>query len=185
MKNLELFDNISNHQVVMEISRNRVMFGANPIRQYPGSAHAEVDDVLLRGPHGIDTPEHLDASDIVNAHQEISCFDYFDTMMRFPHTMQLVEKIYNQVEGFRLGRVMITRLKPGGVIDPHVDEGPVPEYYTRYHYVIVGSPGNLFTVDGDTTIMLTGELWRVDVTKEHSVNNYAVTPRIHLIMDIA
>jgi len=50
--------------------------------------------------------------------------------------------------------------------------------------VIQGTSGNIFTIDGRQQEMRTGQLWKVNVRKEHSVVNQSDRDRIHLIMDV-
>lgn len=164
-----------NNQMAVEVEDNYHKFGEDQVRQYPGSAHIEITDILLRGP---------DVADLITMHQDIECGDY-PNMKLFPEISQYVDKVREKVDAVKVGRVIITRLKSGGRIKEHTDEGPVPEFYQRYHYVIQGGEANLFYIDGDRQVMQTGELWHVNVRKPHHVVNAGGKDRIHLIMDMA
>jgi hypothetical protein len=164
-------------EILDEVLRNEEMFGANRIRQHKGSAHEQVDDILLRGPT-LSTGKTL-----ADLWAETECVNYI-TMWQFPLIEEFIKYWSIRLRNDKIGRVIITRLGPGKRIHPHVDEGPVPEMYRRYHYVIQGDKDNLFFVEGKPQSMCSGELWCVDVTKEHSVINQSDRDRIHLIMDM-
>jgi quercetin dioxygenase-like cupin family protein len=89
-----------------------------------------------------------------------------------------------RVEGERLGRCIITKLKPGAVIDPHVDSGDHAAYFERYHIVLQSLPGSVFHAGGETVQMRVGEVWWFDNSSMHSVINNSADDRIHLIVDI-
>lgn len=162
-------------EVAHELHVNSHMFGANRIRQYKGSAHHQVDDILLRGPD-------LD-QDLVAIHNAIPC-EWYETADELPACRTLVEDLMQSVRGRELGRVIITRLPTGGSIDPHVDEGKAAEYYRRYHYCVKGEAGNMFIVGHHAQQMRSGEFWRVNNRIMHSVINQSIDDRIHIVIDI-
>jgi len=84
----------------------------------------------------------------------------------------------------RLGRVILTRLAPGLTIQAHRDEGPVPEFYRRFHLVVQGGPANIFMIEDEVQVMETKEMWECDVREMHTVINLMEQDRIHLIVDI-
>jgi aspartyl/asparaginyl beta-hydroxylase (cupin superfamily) len=84
----------------------------------------------------------------------------------------------------RLGRVIMTRLPPGKSIHPHRDEGPVPEFYKRFHLVVQGGDENVFMIEDEVKPMQSGEMWETDVRQMHTVINLMDQDRIHLIVDI-
>lgn len=153
-------------------------WGSEPIRtNYPGSSHAEVVDILLRGPC-LDEPR-----DLHQLYNEIHCQDY-DIYDQFPVTRQFVNHLRDYTASKEIGRVILTRLAPNGVIYPHIDEGEVPRYYKRYHYCVHGGDNNLFIVENITQSIQSKVLFEVDVTRKHAVVNMMDTDRVHLIMDM-
>jgi len=156
-----------------EIQANASRFGLDTTRQYEGSAHRQVTDVLLRGPdYG------AEGATLQSLHHELECFDY-EELDLFPEVMGTVQDI---VSDNVVGRVILAKLAPDGIIFPHKDEGPVPEFYTRCHYVIQGE--STFIIDGHEQVMKEKELWIVNVLNEHSVINHGTIDRIHLIVDV-
>jgi hypothetical protein len=88
------------------------------------------------------------------------------------------------VHGERLGRVMINKIAPGGVIYPHADTPEHAEYYSRFHIVLQSQPGVVFRAGDEQVYMATGEVWWFDNKQEHEVINNSADDRIHMIVDI-
>jgi aspartyl/asparaginyl beta-hydroxylase (cupin superfamily) len=89
-----------------------------------------------------------------------------------------------RVDGVRLGRVLITRLRPGGVIPEHVDQGAPATYYDRYHVALQSLPGALNIAGGETVTYNMGEMWWFDNRAPHTVVNNSADDRIVIIMDV-
>ena len=151
------------------------LWGVKTFRtDHEGSAHKEVVDILLRGPD-------LDGDDPFN---DLYCEDY-TTMHSFPRIKSTINDLTISLKMFNVGRIILTQLAPNGVIYPHVDEGDVPDYYRRFHYVIDdGGDGNLFIIGNSTQQMRTGQLWEVDVKQKHAVLNMGERDRVHMIVDL-
>jgi hypothetical protein len=81
-----------------------------------------------------------------------------------------------------IGRAMLVKLKPNGVISPHIDEGAYARYYARFHCVLSTSPDCLFYSGDDCVHMSEGECWWFNHRATHHVHNGA-QERIHLIFD--
>lgn len=162
-------------EVAHELHDRKDMFGANRIRQFPGSPHHQVDDILLRGPD-------LDQG-LVEIHNDLRC-DWYDEAHALPSCRVLTEDLMHAVGGRELGRVIITRLPSGASIEPHIDEGDAAAYYRRYHYCVQGEPGNTFIIGHHAQQMKSGEFWRVNTRLMHSVINNSFNDRIHIVIDI-
>jgi hypothetical protein len=85
-------------------------------------------------------------------------------------------------EGYFL-RVLIVKLKANSNIIPHVDRGSSLENCNRTHIAIITNPKVTFTVGGETKYLKEGEIWEIDNTKKHSVDNNSNEDRVHLIVD--
>jgi hypothetical protein len=88
------------------------------------------------------------------------------------------------VGGERLGRVMINKIAPGGIIYPHRDTEAHADYYSRFHIVLQSQPGALFRAGDEQVHMATGEVWWFDNSEEHEVTNNSADDRIHMVVDI-
>jgi hypothetical protein len=96
----------------------------------------------------------------------------------------MVLDLMRRVDGGRLGRVMITRLAPGDIIEPHIDQGAPAEYYSRYHVALQSLPGALNHSGNETVTYRMGEMWWFDNRAMHSVVNNSADDRIVIVMDV-
>lgn len=137
---------------------------------FDGTPHSEVDDIILRF-------GGLDGDDL-------QCYDR-SIMTKLPGAKQHALRLLYALGGSQLGRVVITRLQPGHKILPHADTmGEYAKFYSRYHIVLQGFPGSLFTCGDETVNMLSGETWWFDPSAEHSVKNNSQDDRVHMLVDI-
>lgn len=159
------------------VMRNPQLWNQNTLRtRHPRTAHSDVDDIWLRF-------NEVDEANPVGVVDDKECVNY-PAWWLFPQAQKLVFDLMAKVQGERLGRVLIARLKPGRRITPHVDGGAPAEYYDRYHIVLFSAPGCLFRAGDETVHMGTGQIWWFDNTKEHEVINNSVDDRVHLVVDI-
>ena len=93
-----------------------------------------------------------------------------------------VEAICSHVQG-RPARAMLARLRPGGVIEPHTDEGIYAEATTRFHLPLITSPGAWLEVDGTRYHLSAGTVYAFDKHVPHCGGNDGDEPRIHMIID--
>lgn len=107
-----------------------------------------------------------------------------DGSLHLPSARTLVFALMAQVQGERLGRVMINRIVPGGRIFPHADTPVHANYWDRFHYVVASSPGVIFRCGDEKVNMSTGDVWWFQNAIEHEVINNSAQERIHLIIDI-
>lgn len=157
--------------LMVAIARQPQLWNAdNCRREFEGTPHAATDDILLR--FGAKDGNDLEAVDTA-------------AMLRLPDVKSELLNVMRLVNGSRLGRAIVTRLEPGKKILPHKDVlGEYSKYYTRYHLVLQGMPGSLFTCGDETVQMLTEELWWFDASAEHSVINNSKDDRIHMLIDV-
>ncbi len=141
----------------------------------PRSPHSSASDILVRF-----NDINQDLTAIANDKECIN----FPAFYRLPQLRSLVFDLMRIVEGEQLGRILITKLRPGAVIAPHTDMGAPADFYQRYHIVLSSSAGCLFRAMDETVQMKTGELWWFDNTVEHEVINNSAEDRIHLIIDV-
>lgn len=160
------------------IMRQPSLWNANRLRTtFPGTPFTEVDDIILRFQSGIIGADGPITGD------DLECGPY-PAWPALPQVAPLVLGLMQQIGGIRLGRVVITRLPPGGRIAPHRDIGALyAEYYQRYHVVINGEPGSLFQAGDEQVCMVTGDIWWFDASQEHACYNNSAGDRIHLLVD--
>lgn len=162
-------------------TRQADLWNANTLRTaHPCTAHAEADDIWLRFNDLTDYEESGDSALVTDG---LDSIDY-PAYQALPQARVIIFDLMRRVEGERLGRVLITRLKPGGRITPHADEGKNAEYYDRYQVVLHGLPGSLFKAGDEQVSMATGTVWWFDNAQTHEIINNSADDRVHMIVDI-
>lgn len=147
-------------------------------QETPGSPHSETKTIFLRWAKELT---------IQAAFTDLTAVDY-PARKLMPESDDLIFKFLQALSPTRLGRVIITQLKPFGLIAPHVDEGIVADSFQRFHIPI--SCGSASTFYGKTHDQVTecakmkpGELWWFDNKRTHWVENMCDAPRVHMIFD--
>jgi hypothetical protein len=163
--------------VLSELDARAALWGLFTGRQNaPGSAHADTECIVLRGPA---------VPDLESVFTDLTAYDY-PVLHALPRTVDLLVGLFNapEIPKVDLGRVMVVKLKAGGVIAPHIDEGAYAEHYNRrWHLVLSSENGNLFRNGSEAIHMHPGQLWQFDHRVEHEVWNHSNAPRIHVIID--
>lgn len=184
---MEHFKRIANgidvSHAVEDIRRHPELWRQITDRQnYAGSSHKDTETIFLRWCAG---------QSLVAAFTEIPAIDY-PALGFLPKVFLLVYEALKLVKADRperIGRVIIARLKPGGFITPHIDEGAYADHYERFHVSLESDGGNAFmagdpsTGCGEFVHMRPGELWWFNHKTSHWVANGSDTPRTHLIID--
>ena len=80
-------------------------------------------------------------------------------------------------------RVLLVKLKSNTSIASHVDNGESLVNCKRTHIPIITNDLVTFTIGGETKQLKEGEIWEINNTNEHSVDNSSNENRIHLIVD--
>lgn len=147
------------------------------LRDYPQGPFKDVETIFLRFPPASVTELERSQKD------QHECV-WMDGALHLPAARPLIFALMGQVQGERLGRVMLNRIRPGGRIYPHADTPVHAQYWDRFHYVVASSPGVQFRCGDELVGMNTGELWWFQNALEHEVVNNSAQDRIHLIIDV-
>lgn len=176
--------------VLLEIQRQPELWNQYTVRTFhEQSAHRQLDDIVLRY-------NRFDAGDdfVEAVCSRIDVVDY-PASRALPMTRAMCLAVMGKVSGVHLGRVFVSRIRPGGVIPPHTDRIPPAEeafpertppatYYDRYHVPLQSGPGCLFRCGEERVLMNPGELWWFNNQVEHEVANQSGADRVHLVIDI-
>jgi hypothetical protein len=153
------------------------------LRDYPQGPFGQTESIILRFP-----PRSVHETEAaLKAHE--ANFDQHENVDQpvfagLPEARPLIFGLMAAVQGERLGRCMINKLNPGGVIYPHADTPVHANYWDRYHIVLKSSPGSVFRVMEEKVNMQAGDVWWFNNAVEHEVVNNSAEERIHLIVDI-
>ena len=149
------------------------LWNQNDLRtKHEGTVHGDVDDIWLRF--------NEISSDVID---DTECHDY-PGMKELPQARPLIFELMRYVEGTRLGRVIATRLPPGGKILPHQDQGAPATYYERYQIIIKCPEGCTFRIGDESVQMQAGQIWWINNCEEHEVVNLGDDDRLVMIVDI-
>lgn len=80
-------------------------------------------------------------------------------------------------------RVMLARMAPGGVIQPHRDANPAAKWPHKIHVPLLTNDRVTFFVDGVNYHFAQGEAVEVGNMAVHAVENAGDSDRIHLIFE--
>jgi hypothetical protein len=153
------------------------------LRDYPQGPFGDCESIILRFP-----PRSVHATEeALRAHE--ANFDQHENVDQpvfksLPEARPLVFNLMAYVQGERLGRVIINKLRPGGRIFPHADTPAHAEYWDRFHIVLQSAPGCNFRAGDEMVHMDTGEVWWFNNRIEHEVVNNSADDRIHMVVDI-
>ena len=153
------------------------------LRDYPQGPFGDCESIILRfPPRSVHETEEALANHLASFDQH-ECVDQ-DVFNILPEARSLIFGLMSYVQGERLGRCIINKIKPGGRIYPHPDTKEHAEYYNRFHIVLKSSPGVVFRAGDEQVYMETGSVWWFNNSIEHEVINNSAEERIHLVVDI-
>lgn len=159
-----------------EIAVNSDLWNQNNLRTtHPQSPHTQVDDIWLWF-----NRIHANPAETID---DIQTYPY-PAWDRLKSLRSMVLDLIRRVDGVQLGRCIVTRMKPGAVITPHVDEGTPASFYTRYQIALQSRPGCKFTSGDESETFQSGEVWWVNNREFHGVVNNSAEDRIVCIVDI-
>lgn len=151
-----------------------------PVRTtFIGTPVAACDDILLRFQRLSPTLPTPGAASM----DPNECLWYPPSSV-LPQARPLIFELMRLVEGERLGRVIITRLPPGGHILPHNDAEGNINYYDFYHLLLAGSAQTSFRCGAETVWMRPGEAWWFRNHEEHELLNEGGEDRLSLIISV-
>lgn len=163
------------------LTRQPHLWNANTFRTtFPNTPHADVDDILLR----FSDTENCDTTGKVIG-DDYPVFHH--AWHALPEARPIILDLMRWTKAYELGRVLISRLKPGGQILAHADnDGSYvnTDDRARYHVVLQGLPGSLYHTGNETVCMQTGEVWWFNAHEVHAVENNSADDRIHLLVDV-
>lgn len=166
--------------LLKSIEKNPDLWKEHTERQmYEGGAHAETESIFIRW---------AEDKSIHSAFNDLVATDY-PALAKLPEVKPLFQGLGQAIKGEVLGRILIVKLKPNGMVLPHVDEGIYADYYERFHLSLQSDKSNYFYVGvpeshGEFLCMRPGQTYWFNHKKTHWVYNGSETDRLHLIIDM-
>jgi hypothetical protein len=178
VKNFQPMASIDPTPLVQQIIRQPMLWKADTyLRDYPQGPFGDTETIFLRFPPASVTELERSTKD------QHECV-WMDGWLHLPAARAIVFGLMAQVEGERLGRVMINKLRPGGRIFPHADTPAHAEYWDRFHVSLQSGPGCNFRCGDETVYMRPGQVWWFQNSHEHEVVNNSDDERIHMVIDV-
>jgi hypothetical protein len=193
---LKIGEGVNVTPLLEQITRNQHLFNENPFRStFEGTPFSGCDDILLR----FSPPEKSHVQGGFVGNEECVWYPARDVLTE---AWPLIRGLLANVGGYEVGRVIVSRLKPGAKVDPHIDNQGIYNNHgdrARYHIVLQGGAGSNFynadtegegddmkLVEGGVEVvnMRDGEVWWFNAAKLHWVKNESADDRIHLLVDV-
>lgn len=113
-------------------------------------------------------------------------FMNFEAFYTLWSARKIVFDLMRQLKGEILSQVVISRMKPGEVIEPHIDKLPpgYPLIYQRYQIPLSVKRGVRFICGGEELFMEPGNAYWFDNQVTHSVHNDSDEDRISMRVDL-
>jgi hypothetical protein len=96
---------------------------------------------------------------------------------------ELQNKLFECYGRGKIVRCILVKLKNNSKIPTHVDFGDSLMTCHRHHIAVVTDSNVYFTIDNEIKHLKPGEIWEINNSKEHSVENNSDIDRIHIIVD--
>jgi len=173
--------------LLLSIKRQPELWKADTyLRDYPQGPFGEVESIMLRFP---EKRVFEQEAELEKYKQGESRFDQHESVFYpawdlLPEAHSIVYGLMAYTKATRLGRIMINKIKPGGVIFPHKDTPEHATYWDRFHVSLQSGPGCNFRCDDEVVHMAAGECWWFENANEHSVANNSAVDRIHMVIDL-
>lgn len=187
MKNFHLLSTADVNLLMLNIKRHPELWKEDTfLRDYPQGPFGEIESIMLRFPEKrvFQQEEELEkykrGESQFDQHESVDC-SAFNILTE---ARQMVFGLMTLVQGERLGRVMINKIKPGGRIFPHSDSPEHTSYYTRFHVVLQSAAGCILRAGDEQLEMKTGDVFWFDNKQEHEVINNSAVERLSMVIDI-
>lgn len=153
-------------------------------QSFPGTPHKDTETIYLRGPEDLTQYQtsRVALPWLPAVHPLMSAVD------------QVTAAALHDLRVEEVGYAMLVKLKPGGWVEPHIDEGLYSDSYSRFHLVIADADGEaVLDVDPDPrgdrdlvekyTSRAGDIIWFNHKALHTAVNMHPNEDRIHLIFD--
>jgi hypothetical protein len=164
----------ANVSALAERLQDDSLYGLHNARKY-NEIHSDMTDIWVRYNHIDNLGEHFN-----DEHESV----WYPVAFEIPELWDIVFSLMGAVCGERLGGVLITKLKPGGKILPHMDEGWHAGYYEKFFIPIQNDKGAIFCWEDMTIEPEPGEVWQFNNNVKHWVENNSERDRIAMIVCI-
>lgn len=146
--------------------------------EHYGTPHGGVSDIWIRYN---DWSNFNGDPQAFNAEHEST---WYPVISQLPAAWSIARKVKRDVGGETLGGVLITRIPPGGRVEPHVDGGWHAGHYEKFAVQVKGNADQSFCFEDGELRPDPGDLYTFDNSRLHWVTNDSDSERITLIICI-
>ena len=169
--------------ILAELDAQPDLWDQHPERRTASSSpHAGMTDIWVRARayEDLQTP---------GAFREEHRPIFYPAWHRLPSIQPVVHGLMAMCQGVELGNILITRIRPGQRVLPHVDTGWAPEFYTAKFYVVLRGNADVVNLAGEgndeeQVCMAPGSIWQFENRITHSIENRGTSERISLIVTL-
>lgn len=172
--------------VMAELADDPSLWNEHQIRRTaPGTPHRTSSDIWVR---------YRDVAPYENGERPWSEFNdihvpvWYPAWKALPSLRPIIFALMAKVEGEMLGGILITRIAPGGRIEPHSDFSWHVDAFEKFYVTIQGQTGARFHCEHEGHYEFiepkNGECWLFNNKKKHWVTNDSEQCRITLIICI-
>lgn len=147
----------------------------------------EYSDRTASGPHSQSTDIWVRYNDPSNRGEHFNDMHFpvwYQHAFTIPGAIDIPMALMTGVSGEHLGGIIITKIPPGGKIDPHVDFGWHTEFYDKFYIAIKNENGSRLCFESGCIEPEAGDIYWFDNTVKHWVENTSNCDRIALIVCI-
>lgn len=139
--------------------------------------HADMSDIWVR--YNAWENYHGDLAAMSEPHESV----WYPVANETPQLRLCVNDVLANLPPVELGMVLITKIPPGGKVEPHVDSGWHAGYYNdKYAVQLKGNSAQSFNFDGYSLSTQPGEVFWFDNSREHWVLNDSREDRMTMIV---
>jgi hypothetical protein len=113
--------------------------------------------------------------------------DSVDTewQVQLPSLYKILHWAQQKMNAKAIGNSMLNCMRPGEIIQPHIDEGPYNDAHCRFHIPLqTNSQVTWSGLSDSQEHMPVGWLYRLNNKCVHQVQNQGTTHRVHLVVDL-
>lgn len=159
-----------------QLEANPHVWNAITLRTAPkGSPHREVSDIWVRY-----NPIDNYRGDI-RAFNEEHTPEWYPVARELTEAQTLAESLAMRMDS-DIGAVLITKIRAGGQVYPHIDQGWHARTFEKYAIQVRGNAAQAFHFQDEVLSAEAGDLWWFDNSAPHWVTNDSDIDRITLII---
>jgi|SRR6267154_725530 len=162
------------------LKRNEYLWNQKTLRKdQDNSPHLAMSDIWVRYNDDKENKRTGDYSDFHNLHYPI----WYPSINQLPMIRNIALGLMTKMSAVHLGGILITKIPPGGRIEPHIDNNWHANFFNCKLYIPIQSNQKCFNrCEDEVVVMNSGECWYFNNNVEHEVINNGNDDRITLII---